>query len=189
MAKKNTSSSASSASKTNKKVTRRLAAAKKKSTKKKVAKKKSPKKSRKTVTAKGSKSSGKKKDANSVDGVLKKFVRERASLDVHLVALDKKIVDLEKKTKLYKEQLVSLGQDKKATLDSIAQIDSRRDLEVSQLLAKLGVKVSEVAPPAATTTVVFDVRPTGGAAGEHDEQANNGDTSQLGKANSPKSQD
>jgi len=162
MATRKTRTSASSASAT-RKLTKRLPSAKKNTSKnsaKKPAKKKSSQKSRKAAAgAKSSKSSSKKKDANSVDGILKKFVQERSSLDLHLGALDKKIADLEKKTKLYQEQLVSLGQDKEATLSSIAQIDTRRDLEVSQLLAKLGVKVTEVAPPASTTTVVFDVKP------------------------------
>ena len=177
MAKKTTRSSASTA----KKVTRRLPAGKKNSTKKKVSKKvskKNSKKSRKAAAAKSSKGSSKKKEANSVDGILKKFVRERSSLDLHLSALDKKIADLEKKTKLYQEQLVALGNDKEATLDSIAKIDSRRDLEVSELLAKLGVKVSEVRPPAATTTVVFDVKPSD----ESDEGNSNGEASHFDKA-------
>ena len=161
---------------TTKKVTRRLPA--KKNSAKKKASRKSPKKSRKTITAKAGKSASKKEKSDSVDDVLKKFVRERASLDVHLSSLDKKIADLEKKTKLYKEQLVALGNDKEATLDSIAKIDSRRDLEVSELLAKLGVKVTEVRPPAATTTVVFDVKPSD----ESGEGSNNGEASRLDSA-------
>ena len=152
MAKKKTTS------KTGKKtVTRRMLAAKKSKAKKVSAKKSGSKKSRKTASTK-SKSSAKKKESNSVDGILRKFVQERSSLDVHLSGLQKKIADLEAKTKRYQEQLVTLAQDKEKTLDSIAQIDTRRDLEVSQLLAKLGVRVTDV-PPAATTTVVFDVKP------------------------------
>ena len=170
MAKKTSSATRSRKTKT---VTRRLAAKKKASSK-------SPKKSRKKVAAKASKSSSKKKDPNSVDDVLKKFVRERASLDLHLSTLDKKIADLEKKTKRYQEQLVALGKDKESTRDSIAKIDTRRDLEVSELLAKLGVKVSEVRPPAATTTVVFDVKPPE----ESDDGNSNGEASRLDKAES-----
>jgi len=140
-------------------VTRSLFATKKsKATKKASSKKSGSRKSRKPVSSKNGKRSGQKKDPNSVDGILKKFVQERSSLDAHLSGLQKKIADLEKKTKLYQEQLVSLAQDKDATLDSIAQIDTRRDLEVSQLLAKLGVKVTDVSP-ASTTTVVFDIKP------------------------------
>ena len=159
-------------------MTRRLPAAKKSSAKKKVAKKKRHKKTRKSAVAKGSKSSTKKRSVNSVDGILKKFVRERSSLDLHLSALDKKIADLEKKTKKFQEQLVSLGQDKETTLESIAKIDTRRDLEVSQLLAKLGVKVTDVVPPAATTTVVFDVKPSD----ESDEGTSNGEASRFDRA-------
>ena len=151
MAKKKTTSTKK------KTVTRRLLAAKKSKAKKASAKKSGSKKSRKAVNSKSGKSS-RKKNPNSVDGILKKFVQERSSLDVHLSGLQKKIADLEKKTKSYQEQLIALAQDKEATLDSIAQIDTRRDLEVSQLLAKLGVRVTDV-PPAATTTVVFDVKP------------------------------
>ena len=156
MAKKKTTSTKK------KTVTRRLLAAKKSKAKKASAKKSGSKKSgsknsRKAVSSKSGKSS-RKTDPNSVDGILKKFVQERSSLDVHLSGVQKKIADLEKKTKSYQEQLVALAQDKETTLDSIAQIDTRRDLEVSQLLAKLGVRVTDV-PPAATTTVVFDVKP------------------------------
>ena len=188
MAKKKTGT----ASRTTTKLSRRLPSAKKKSSKssakKKRVKKKSTSKARKPVASKGSKTSSKKKSANSVDGILKKFVQEKSSLDLHLEALDKKIDNLEKKTKLYQEQLVSLGQDKEATLDSIAKIDMRRDLEVSELLAKLGIKVTDVAPPVSTastkstTTVVIDVKSSKDSDSDHDDHNGNGDASYFGAA-------
>lgn len=128
--------------------------------------KKSSKKSPKKSSPKKSKTPSTKKASNSVDDILKKFDNRRSALNVHLSALEKKISDLEMKTKMYQEQLVKLDQDREETLDSIAKLGDRRDVEVSQMLEKLGVKVKEVSPessqgvsPAPAATVVFDVKP------------------------------
>ena len=113
--------------------------AKKKSTKKKVGKKKAPKKKR---PAKNTHSSGKRSRESSVDAVLKKYENERSSQETQLVTLRKKIEDLETKTRTYQAQIAELKKQESVTENTIADLASRRDAEVSNLLSKLGVQLA-----------------------------------------------
>jgi len=61
---------------------------------------------------------------------------------------------LEAKSRAFQEQIASLTDKENATKDAIAQLDSRRDEEISGMLSKLGVQlgggaVPEAAPPPA----------------------------------------
>ncbi len=78
--------------------------------------------------------------ATSVDGILKKFNKERVTLDSRLAVVCKKIEDHNKKIAAMNEQVVKLTETKLATGDALSQLDQKRDAEISQLLVKLGVK-------------------------------------------------
>ena len=122
-----------------KKTAKKKASAKrpaKKSAKKSPKKKSAPKKAPVKKTA--AKSSPR---ASSVDGVLKKYEKERSAQESQLTTLRKKIDDLEAKSRAFQEQIAKLTTQEDVTKDAIMQLDSRRDEEVGQLLSKLGVQL------------------------------------------------
>lgn len=104
-------------------------AAKKKPTRKKAARKTSKAKSATPL---------------SVDGVLEKYTKERGTLQSSLSTVQKKIADLKKKTLAFQQQIEKLTTQEATTAEAIATLDSRRDTEVSQVLAKLGVSVGAI---------------------------------------------
>lgn len=53
----------------------------------------------------------------------------------------KKIEDLEAKTRAFREQIGKLTEQENGLKKTISQLDARRDQEVSNLLAKLGVQL------------------------------------------------
>lgn len=116
-------------------------------------KKKAPAKKAKAKPAKKKKTSAKKAPAkkrapSSVDGVLKKFEKERNTQQNKLSVLQKKITDLETKTRAFEEQIAKLKLQESETQQSIDQLDARRDEEVGGLLSQLGVKLgSDSAAP------------------------------------------
>jgi chromosome segregation ATPase len=79
--------------------------------------------------------------SNSVDGVLKKYQKERQTQEVQLATMRKKIEDLEAKTRAFREQIGKLTEQENGLQKTISQLDARRDQEVSNLLAKLGVQL------------------------------------------------
>jgi len=113
---------------------KKKATAKKKPATKKSASKPASKKSTKAKTSKP-------RPVTSVDGVLKKYEKERAAQDSQLVALRKKIEELETKARVFEEQIAKLKDQESSTENAIAQLDSKRDEEVSRVLSKLGVSL------------------------------------------------
>ena len=102
--------------------------------------------SKKTATA--SKRNSKKnkiktKTANSVDGVLADFNKQRTEQEAKLVSVRKKIVQLEEKTKAFQTEIVALKSAEATTVDTIGSLDVKRDKAVRELLDKLGVKLTE----------------------------------------------
>ena len=95
---------------------------------------------KKKTTARRS-SPAKSKKAASVDSVLKKFAKERTQSEAQLATLQKKQVEVKDKLQKLNEQIQKLGQQIGDTRGKISQLDSRRDAEVKELLAQLGVKI------------------------------------------------
>ncbi len=130
--------------------------AKKKKTKvtKKVTKKPSAQKTKtkKPATAKAAtRKVSKPKEPTSVDGILKKFSKKRTTLDSLAVSTRKKIEDLEKKVNDSLAQIDKLIDKETETKKAISELDSRRDAEVSSLLAKLGIRFTKaIEAPKAT---------------------------------------
>lgn len=58
-----------------------------------------------------------------------------------MAAVQKKIEELKAKTRAFEEQISNLTEKKLITEETIQQLDTRRDAEVSELLAKLGVNL------------------------------------------------
>jgi len=112
-----------------------------------VRKKSSPKKAAKKAPKKSSKKPAKVKNtgagAKSVDGLLKKYEKERSAQGSQLATLGKKIKDLQAKTRVYENQIVKLQTQENALQVAIAKLDSRRDKEVGKLLGKLGVQLGD----------------------------------------------
>lgn len=164
MAKKKTSKKASSSRASRKKSGKKSAgkSAKTASAKKSPAKRSGPNK----VVAKTS--SGTK--GNSVDSLLRKYQKERATQETQLGGLRKKIEELEAKTRSFREQISKLTEKEKATQDAIAKLDSMRDTDVANLLEKLGVQIRSDSP-----------RPS-----DQSEPSNSGEpAADLGKSNHP----
>ena len=131
--------------------------AKKKKTNKRTSKKKATKKkSPANSPARKTKGSARlKSGSTSVDGVLKKFQKERATLEAQQAALKKKIEDLNLKTRSLESQIEKLTVKEANANSAIGQLDDRRDAEVSELLASLGVKLRQPRPESASTTLPF----------------------------------
>jgi hypothetical protein len=98
--------------------------------------------------AKAPKASG---GSDSVDGVIKKYEKERATQESQLTALTKKIDGLEKQSRSLDQQIEKLSEQRIVAQESIAQLDLRRDEEIAALLAKLGVSVGGTATISVTS--------------------------------------
>ena len=55
--------------------------------------------------------------------------------------MQKKRGELEEKTRKFKEQIAKIADQEKQASEDIASLDQRRDQQVADLLAKLGVKL------------------------------------------------
>jgi chromosome segregation ATPase len=86
----------------------------------------------------------------SVDGVIKKYEKERTTQESQLTALTKKIAGLEKQAQSLLQQIEKLTVQRLVAQESIAQLDMRRDEEIATLLAKLGVSVGGITTIAVT---------------------------------------
>lgn len=120
----------------------------KKTKKKRTANKKAParrvKKKKPVSRAKAKPATAKRsssRSSNSVDSLLKKFDKDRSQKESQLAVLQKKRVELEDKTRKLQEQISKVAQQIRETESQVSQLDSQRDQEVRELLAKLGVKL------------------------------------------------
>jgi hypothetical protein len=116
----------------------------------KKAKKKTSRKTARRTTKKRTKSTAKKRPAarrqpgaTSVDALLKRFAKDRAAKESQLNTLHKKREEIEAKAARLREQIAKLAEQENKAEQELAGMDARRDREVSQLLAKLGVQLRE----------------------------------------------
>ena len=117
----------------------------------KSAKKTAPARSKKVSGRASSKATAKKtakkpRASTSVDGILNRYRKERASQESQLAAVRKKIADLEAKTAAFQQQIAKLNDQETATLLQVEELDAKRDQEVSELLSKLGVRIGSDSP-------------------------------------------
>ena len=141
--------------------------------KKKKAKRATKKSSRRTtntrakkVAAKSApKSPSRKKSptSTSVDGILKRFKQERAVQESQLVAVRKKIADLEAKSRAFQEQIAKLNDQESETLQQVDELDAKRDQEISELLSRLGVRVGQMDSSSGSGQTPFGGHASGGS--------------------------
>lgn len=136
------------------------ATAKKAAVKKVVAKSTTAKKSAARKSSVVTKTSGTKKTAakssaaksrskaTSVDGILKRYQKERVAKDSTLVAVRAKIKDLTGKIQAFQKEIVKLKAQQLDTENSICTLDIRRDQEVAGLLSSLGINLDSIASAA-----------------------------------------
>lgn len=105
--------------------------------KKKAAKKKTS--TRKSSSSNRSKPPG--KSTSSVDSLLKKFALERTRKETLLSSLRKKKSECEVKLRKQQEQISKMTTDEKTLETELTQLDQQRDVEVKELLEKLGVQL------------------------------------------------
>ena len=82
---------------------------------------------------------------SSVDLLLKRFAKERLVKESELAALCKRREGIEEKVRKYREQIAKLAEREQKIQAELDQLDARRDRDVSQLLAKLGVQLGRTA--------------------------------------------
>jgi len=109
-------------------------------TKKKSSKARSTTTRRRTTKAKPA--------AQTVDGVLKSFEKERVVLDGKLVSDRKKIDQLTKKIAVLKTDLENTKREIVESELAIETLDTRRDKEIGVLLSGMGVDLGKVASAA-----------------------------------------
>ena len=107
--------------------------------KKKKASKKSDSKSKRTSTKSKTKPLAK---SNSVDAILNKYQKARVNQAAKLKLLRTRIEGLESKVKSFRTQIQELGLEEKEIQKQLDEHDAKRDQEVSDLLIKLGIRVS-----------------------------------------------
>ena len=78
---------------------------------------------------------------SSVDVLLKRFAKERSVKESQLNSLRAKKSEIEERVRKHREQIAKLAEQETKAVDEMAQLDARRDREVAQLLAKLGVRL------------------------------------------------
>ena len=126
-----------------KKVSKKKAPVSKASPKKTAAKKDVKKTAAKKTAAKSS--SKPRTKASSVDGILKRYQKERVAQEAKLVSVREKIKDLNSKIQAYQKQIVKLKTQQLDTENSICTSDIRRDQEVAGLLSSLGINLDSIA--------------------------------------------
>ena len=126
-----------------KKVAKKKAPVSKASPKKTAAKKDVKKTAAKKTAAKSS--SKPRTKASSVDGILKRYQKERVAQEAKLVSVREKIKDLNSKIQAYQKQIVKLKTQQLDTENSICTSDIRRDQEVAGLLSSLGINLDSIA--------------------------------------------
>lgn len=148
-AKKSKSGNTTGTKKVAKKKVAKKASAAKASTKASAAKKAVKKTASKTTARKtktAAKSSSKPRTkASSVDGILKRYQKERVTQEAKLGSVREKIKDLTSKIQSYQKQIVKLKSQQLDTENSICTLDIRRDQEVAGLLSSLGINLDSIA--------------------------------------------
>ena len=135
-----------------KKVAKKKTGVSRDGTKKTVAKKAVKKTAAKKTPATSKGSAGKTKTAaksktkvSSVDGILKRYQKERITQETKLVSVREQIKDLTSKIQAYQKQIVKLKSQQLDTENSICTMDIRRDQEVAGLLSSLGINLDSIA--------------------------------------------
>ena len=132
---------------TPKKAAAQKAGAKRAGAKRAAAKSAATKKST-TVKAKSAKKTTAAKSrskASSVDGILKRYQKERIAHESKLVSVRDQIHKLTSKIQTYQKQIVKLKSQQLDTENSICTLDIRRDQEVAGLLSSLGINLDSIA--------------------------------------------
>ena len=114
----------------------------KKAVKKTAAKKTPAGRKAKTAVKSSSKSRSK---ASSVDGILKRYQKERVAQEAKLVSVREQIKDLTSKIQAHQKQIVKLKSEQLDTENSICTMDIRRDQEVAGLLSSMGINLDSIA--------------------------------------------
>jgi chromosome segregation ATPase len=81
--------------------------------------------------------------SKSVDAILKRFANERRAMETRLNTSTKSREEIETKATRLREQIAKLAEQEKKIRDELAQLDAKRDREVSQLLSTLGVQLRD----------------------------------------------
>ena len=114
--------------------------------------------------AKKKTTSSKAPTAKSVDSLLKKFEKERVTLDSKVVSARKKIETMTKKISAMKTELEATKRTLVETELAIETVDARRDKEIGAMLHGLGVNLDKAAsaakvkPPVEVRTPLFEVK-------------------------------
>lgn len=83
--------------------------------------------------------------ASSVDGILKRYQKERIAHESKLVSVRDQIKKLTNQIQTYQKQIVKLKSQQLDTENSICTLDIRRDQEVAGLLSSLGINLDSIA--------------------------------------------
>lgn len=118
-------------------------------------------------------------DGNSVDGVIKKYEKERSTQESQLASLSKKIVGMQKQADSLYQQIEKLSAQRMAAEDAIAQLDTRRDEEITALLAKLGVSVGYIATSVEVVEIIEEVDGEGFDGSDDEDEQIGGDLDEL----------
>ena len=169
-----------------KKVAKKKAPVSKASPKKTAAKKDVKKTAAKKTAAKSS--SKPRTKASSVDGILKRYQKERVAQEAKLVSVREKIKDLNSKIQAYQKQIVKLKTQQLDTENSICTSDIRRDQEVAGLLSSLGINLDSIASAGEAVGKKKADKPTPLFDGsqENDDQDSSAKESTSGSENKPK---
>ena len=153
---------------------------------KKTAAKKTPATRKSKTTAKSSAKSRSK--ASSVDGILKRYEKERVAQETRLVSVREQIKDLTSKIQAYQKQIVKLKSQQLDTENSICTMDIRRDQEVAGLLSSMGINLDSIASAgeAAGKKKVDKPTPLFDAAKESDDQDSSAEVSKSESQSKPK---
>ena len=145
-------------------------AKKKKRTKKRArtSSRKTPAKRTKTAAKKPTKKTagGRAKSgraASSVDSLLKKYAKERATLEAQLKTQQQKKQEVDQRIAKLRDQATQIAERQQAIESQLTGLDRQRDDEVKQLLSQLGVRLDATSSPPANAS--SDDRAASGSAG------------------------
>jgi len=83
--------------------------------------------------------------ASSVDGILKRYQKERVAQEAKLVSVREQIKVLTSQIEAHQKQIVKLKSQQLDTENSICTMDIRRDQEVAGLLSSMGINLDSIA--------------------------------------------
>jgi len=83
--------------------------------------------------------------ASSVDGILKRYQKERIAQESKLVSVRDQIKKLTSEIQAYQKRIVKLKSQQLDTENSICTLDIRRDQEVAGLLSSMGINLDSIA--------------------------------------------